>query len=86
MYQLIDGVVYKIQEVTTGTQNVLIKSLAYNVIYNPDTEEFEEVEPEEVELPPSSPTVEQQLTQLQQDNLTLMLGITALYELLLGGE
>jgi len=83
MYELIDGQVYKIEEVKTGTQTATFKTLVDNVIYNDETGEFEEIE---LPTPEPKQTLEQRIDQLQQDNLLLMYGLTDLYEKLGGGQ
>lgn len=56
----------------------------FNKKYNLETEQFEEVEPTTPITP--QPTLEEQVAQLQEQNLTLMDALATIYEELLAKE
>lgn len=48
-YELLDGVVYEVKEITTETQTAVIRKQSFDTIYNEETGEFEKVGNENVQ-------------------------------------
>ncbi|MCP1355099.1 hypothetical protein [Aneurinibacillus migulanus] len=73
-YEIIDGVIYQIEEIKTDNQTSIVKTLATNIKYDDETGEFIPVPPPEP-IPPQPNPIEQ----LQQDQNAVMLGLLDLY-------
>lgn len=73
-YEIIDGVIYQVEEIKTDNQTAIAKTVATNIKYDEKTGEF-------VPTPPSGPILPQPnpIEQLQQDKNAVMLGLLDLY-------
>jgi len=86
MYEVIDGLVYEVKEIETETQTAVIRKQVHDVIYNEETEEFENVETSGQPVQSEIDQLKEEVQSLKEDNLTLMMGIKDIYEKLGGGD